>query len=43
MAEDKITFDKLDVDNYATWSMRMRWLLTHKGLWDTVLKTTLKT
>jgi len=42
MADDKVYIDKLDVDNYATWSVRMRWLLTHKGLWDIVEKATVE-
>ena len=25
--------ERLDVDNYATWSIRMKALLTSKGLW----------
>ena len=33
---DTYTLDKLDVDNYATWSSRIRWLLVSKGLWDAV-------
>ena len=28
--------ERLDVDNYATWSIRMRALLISKGLWTTV-------
>ena len=34
--KDAHTLDKLDVDNYATWSSRIRWLLMSKGLWDAV-------
>ena len=32
-AEDKPVVERLDVDNYATWSIRMRALLISKGLW----------
>ena len=35
-AEDKPKVERLDVDNYATWSIRMRALLTTKGLWGAV-------
>jgi hypothetical protein len=34
---DKISIEKLDVDTYATWSTKMRWLLIAKGLWDAVI------
>jgi hypothetical protein len=34
--EDKFTVERLDVDNYATWSIRMRALLITKGLWGAV-------
>ena len=27
------TVERLDVDNYATWKNRMKWLLLSKGLW----------
>ena len=33
---DRISIEKLDVDNYATWSTRMKWLLTTKSLWEPV-------
>jgi len=33
---DKVTYDKLDENNYAVWSSRMRWLLVYKNLWDVV-------
>ena len=33
---DKVTLEKLDVDNYATWSVKMRYLLVAKGLWTPV-------
>ena len=33
---DKVSIDKLDVDNYATWSQRMKWLLIQKGQWGPV-------
>lgn len=32
--EDKVPFELLDVDNYATWSRRMKYLLVIKGLWS---------
>lgn len=35
--ETKLMVEPLDVDNYATWSIRMRALLISKGLWTTVL------
>jgi hypothetical protein len=34
--EDKPVVERLDVDNYATWSIRMRALLISKGLWTAV-------
>ena len=33
---DKLAVDKLGVDNYATWSIKMKHLLIHKGLWRPV-------
>ena len=36
MAEDKLVVEHLDVDNYATWSVRMKALLMVKGLWKAV-------
>ena len=36
MAEDRLSIDKLDVDNYGTWSVQMKWLLIEKGLWAPV-------
>lgn len=33
---DRISVERLDVDNYATWSARMKWLLISKGLWEPV-------
>ena len=30
---DKVGIEKLDVDNYATWSVKMKFLLITKGLW----------
>jgi hypothetical protein len=36
-AEDKILFQRLDVDNYATWRTQMKFLLITKGLWTAVL------
>lgn len=34
--EDKVPFELLDVDNYATWARRMKYLLVIKGLWSAV-------
>ncbi len=34
--DEKLVMERLDVDNYATWSIRMRAYLTVKGLWDVV-------
>ena len=34
------TIERLDVDNYATWSIRMRALLISKGLWAAVTADT---
>ncbi|GAB4814243.1 hypothetical protein N2152v2_001289 [Parachlorella kessleri] len=39
-AEDKPMVESLDVDNYATWSIRMRALLISKGLWAAVESNT---
>jgi gag-polypeptide of LTR copia-type/Integrase core domain/GAG-pre-integrase domain/Zinc knuckle len=37
MAElEKVSFKKLDVDNYATWRTKMRFLLIQKGYWRAV-------
>lgn len=37
MAEsEKVSFEPLDLDNYAIWAIKMRFLLTHKGLWSAV-------
>jgi gag-polypeptide of LTR copia-type len=33
---EKFGFKKLDVDNYATWSTKMRFLLITKGYWKAV-------
>ena len=38
-SEDKLVVERLDVDNYATWSVRMRALLTIKGVWTAVTGT----
>lgn len=35
-SEDKPVVERLDVDNYATWSIRMQAFLMVKGLWDAV-------
>lgn len=29
---ERLTVERLDVDNYATWRVRMRFLLISKGL-----------
>ena len=39
MTSDKITIEPLDVTNYSTWSMRMKLLLVHQGLWTAVEPT----
>ena len=36
LSADKFTIEPLDVDNYATWSLRVMMLLKHKGLWSTI-------
>jgi hypothetical protein len=33
MGGDKIVIEPLDLDNYGTWSLRMKALLIHNGLW----------
>lgn len=33
---EKVSIEALDIDNYATWSIRMKMLLIHKGLWSVV-------
>ena len=33
---DKFLVEKLGVGNYATWSIKMKHLLIHKGLWTAV-------
>ena len=35
-AEEKPVVERLDVDNYATWRSRMKFLLVTKGLWTAV-------
>lgn len=40
MADEKLYVERLDVDNYATWSIRMRALLVSKGLWTAVTADT---
>ena len=37
-SEIRLTIDPLDVDNYASWRIRMRALLTQRGLWEVVEK-----
>ena len=36
MEIEKPTVERLDVDNYATWSIRMKALLISKGLWAAI-------
>ena len=36
---EKPIVERLDVDNYATWKSRMRFLLISKGLWAAVSGT----
>jgi len=36
MAGEKMSLEPLDLDNYGTWSSRMKYLLIHKGLWEAV-------
>ena len=36
-SEEKLMVELLDVDNYATWAIRMRALLMSKGLWKVVI------
>jgi hypothetical protein len=38
MATETPPFEKLDVDNYAVWSFRMKMLLMNKGCWDAIEK-----
>jgi hypothetical protein len=33
---EKFPVELLDVDNYATWSVKMQMLLIHKDLWETI-------
>jgi hypothetical protein len=33
---DKVSVTKLNEENYATWSTRVRFLLVSKGIWDAV-------
>ena len=39
-ADQKLIVEQLDVDNYATWSIRMKALLISKGLWTPVVEAT---
>jgi Domain of unknown function (DUF4219) len=32
----KLADDKLGVDNYTTWSIKMKHLLIHNGLWKPI-------
>ena len=36
MGGDNVVIEPLDVENYGTWSLRMKALLVHKGLWKAV-------
>lgn len=42
-SEGKLTVEHLDVDNFATWSIRMQAFLMVKGLWDNVTGTSTDT
>ena len=39
-SEDKYAVERLDVDNFSTWSIRMQAYLMVKGLWDAVTTDT---
>jgi hypothetical protein len=36
MGGDNVVIEPLEVENYGTWHLRMKALLTHKGLWKAV-------
>ena len=36
MGDSVLKIEALDVENYSTWSVRMKLLLIHKGLWKVV-------
>ena len=36
MSSDKLSIEKLDVDNYAIWSVDMKWLLITKCCWSAI-------
>lgn len=40
--EEKLVVERLDVENYATWSIRMQAYLMVKGLWDAVTGDTVE-
>ena len=33
VSDSSIGIEKLDLDNYGSWSVQMKFLLIHKGLW----------
>ena len=35
--DTRVSLERLDVDNYATWSVRMRFTLIARGLWEHVI------
>ena len=35
--DTRVSLERLDVDNYATWSVRMRFTLIARGLWRHVI------
>ena len=35
--DTRVSLERLDVDNYATWSVRMRFTLISRGLWKHVI------
>jgi hypothetical protein len=34
--DSRLAVDKLGVDNYATWSIKMKYLLIHRGMWKPI-------
>ena len=35
--DSRVSLERLDVDNYSTWAVRMRFTLISKGLWKHVI------
>ena len=35
--DTRVSLERLDVDNYSTWAVRMRFTLISKGLWEHVI------